>query len=130
LAADKTLTCRECSQSFVFPVREQEFFAGRGFPDPVRCLPCRRALKARRAGEAPPSVAPRPAMREPRPERETPPREEFPELHPAYRAESRRPEPALAAAGPPRGRPREDHDEDRPRRPRRRVEPPSGDDEE
>ena len=28
---DKTLTCRDCSQSFVFTTGEQEFFASKGF---------------------------------------------------------------------------------------------------
>lgn len=61
MTADKTITCRDCGQAFVFSVREQEFFAERGFGDPVRCLVCRRAHKAKRNdGAAPggPSGAP------------------------------------------------------------------------
>lgn len=50
--ADKTITCRDCGQQFVFSANEQSFFAERGFSDPVRCLPCRRALKARKAEAA------------------------------------------------------------------------------
>ena len=52
MAVDKTITCRDCAVEFVFTVREQEFFAERGFGDPVRCINCRRALKAKRQGEA------------------------------------------------------------------------------
>ncbi len=48
MTADKTITCRDCGQAFNFTVREQEFFAERGFGDPVRCLTCRRAHKAKR----------------------------------------------------------------------------------
>lgn len=50
--ADKTITCRDCGQPFVFSASEQSFFAERGFTDPVRCLACRRALKARKAEAA------------------------------------------------------------------------------
>ena len=52
MAVDKTITCRDCAVEFVFTVREQEFFAERGFGDPVRCINCRRALKAKRQGDA------------------------------------------------------------------------------
>lgn len=63
--ADKTITCRDCSQQFVFSASEQSFFAERGFTDPVRCLACRRALKARKAEAAggAPERAPQPAGR-------------------------------------------------------------------
>ncbi len=41
---DKTLTCRECGQSFVFTTGEQEFFASKGFTnEPSRCPECRAA---------------------------------------------------------------------------------------
>jgi CxxC-x17-CxxC domain-containing protein len=46
---DKTLTCRDCGQAFVFTVGEQDFFASRGFTnDPSRCPECRAARKANR----------------------------------------------------------------------------------
>jgi hypothetical protein len=63
--ADKTITCRDCGQPFVFSVSEQSFFAERGFTDPVRCLACRRALKARKAEAAGgvPDRTPQPAAR-------------------------------------------------------------------
>lgn len=50
---DKTLTCADCAQPFVFTARDQEFFAGKGFQPPKRCKPCREAKKAER-GNAPP----------------------------------------------------------------------------
>lgn len=60
LTGDRSITCRDCGQTFLFTVREQQFFAERGFGDPVRCVPCRRAHKARRSGEGPvPTVPPR-----------------------------------------------------------------------
>lgn len=44
---DKTLTCRDCGQSFVFTEGEQEFYASRGFTnEPTRCPECRAARKA------------------------------------------------------------------------------------
>jgi CxxC-x17-CxxC domain-containing protein len=54
---DKPLTCRDCGQSFLFTVGEQEFFASRGFTNvPSRCPDCRAARKARQ-GDAPTSYA-------------------------------------------------------------------------
>jgi CxxC-x17-CxxC domain-containing protein len=49
--ADKTLTCRDCGQAFVFTMGEQEFHASRGFTnEPGRCPDCRAARKAERGG--------------------------------------------------------------------------------
>ena len=46
---DKTITCRDCGEDFVFTVGEQEFYAEKGFTnEPTRCPACRRANKARR----------------------------------------------------------------------------------
>ncbi len=48
---DKTLTCRDCGQEFVFTIGEQEFFAQKGFTNtPSRCPACRAANKASRGG--------------------------------------------------------------------------------
>lgn len=47
--ADKTLTCRDCGETFVFTAGEQEFYQEKGFTnEPTRCPDCRRANKARR----------------------------------------------------------------------------------
>jgi len=47
---DKTLTCVDCRQQFVFTAGEQEFYAQKGFTnEPRRCKPC----KAARKGAAP-----------------------------------------------------------------------------
>lgn len=43
---DRTLTCRDCGQTFVFTSGEQEFFASRGFQnDPSRCTSCRASRR-------------------------------------------------------------------------------------
>lgn len=46
--ADKTLTCADCGQGFVFSSSEQEFYANRQFSDPRRCPTCRANRKAQR----------------------------------------------------------------------------------
>ena len=49
--ADKTLTCRDCGQAFIFTTGEQEFHASKGFTnEPGRCPECRAARKAERGG--------------------------------------------------------------------------------
>lgn len=48
---DKTLTCTDCKQSFVFTSGEQEFHASKGFSNqPSRCPSCRAARKASGGG--------------------------------------------------------------------------------
>ena len=48
---DKTLSCRDCNQSFVFTAGEQEFFASRGFTnEPTRCPECRAERKRSQGG--------------------------------------------------------------------------------
>jgi CxxC-x17-CxxC domain-containing protein len=56
--ADKTLTCRDCGETFAFTTSEQQFFAERGFENnPSRCPECRSTRRAsggdRRGGGAP-----------------------------------------------------------------------------
>jgi CxxC-x17-CxxC domain-containing protein len=48
LNSDKTMTCADCGQEFVFTASEQQFYADRGFSDPRRCPSCRQARKAAR----------------------------------------------------------------------------------
>ena len=49
--SDKTLVCRDCSQSFTFTIGEQEFFASRGFTnEPSRCPDCRAQRRGRDSG--------------------------------------------------------------------------------
>lgn len=44
MPSDTTLNCRDCGQPFVFTVREQEYYASRGFDNPpARCPDCRAA---------------------------------------------------------------------------------------
>jgi CxxC-x17-CxxC domain-containing protein len=45
---DKTLTCADCGQPFVFSESEQQFYSDRGFTEPRRCPSCRAARKAQR----------------------------------------------------------------------------------
>ncbi|MCK9575144.1 MAG: zinc-ribbon domain-containing protein [Clostridia bacterium] len=44
---DKTLICKDCGKEFIFTVREQEFYAEKGFTEPKRCYDCRKAAKSR-----------------------------------------------------------------------------------
>ena len=47
---DRTLTCRDCGESFIFSSGEQSFFASKGLTnDPQRCSTCRAAAKRARA---------------------------------------------------------------------------------
>jgi CxxC-x17-CxxC domain-containing protein len=46
--SDKTLTCRDCGQTFVFTAGEQAFYQERGFSEPQRCPACRAKRKADR----------------------------------------------------------------------------------
>lgn len=46
--SERTLTCRDCGQEFVFTLGEQEFYTQRGFSEPQRCPSCRQARKAQR----------------------------------------------------------------------------------
>lgn len=51
MSTDSTLTCRDCGQPFVFTVREQDYYASRGFDHlPGRCPDCRAARKVERGG--------------------------------------------------------------------------------
>lgn len=50
MSSDRTLTCADCGQEFVFTASEQQFYADRGFSEPRRCPTCRRARKQARAG--------------------------------------------------------------------------------
>ena len=47
---DRSLTCRDCGESFVFSSGEQAFFASKGLTnDPQRCTTCRAAAKTARS---------------------------------------------------------------------------------
>ena len=47
--SDRTLTCCDCGQTFVFTAGEQEFYNSKGFSsDPRRCPECRRNHKRER----------------------------------------------------------------------------------
>ncbi len=47
--SDKTLTCRDCGQTFTWSAGEQEFYAQRGLTnEPGRCPDCRAQSRQRR----------------------------------------------------------------------------------
>lgn len=51
---DETLVCKDCGKEFVFTVREQEFYAEKGFENkPQRCKECRIAKKNARNDRGP-----------------------------------------------------------------------------
>lgn len=43
---DKTIVCKDCGAEFTFTAREQEFYASKGFTEPIRCKECRDKKKA------------------------------------------------------------------------------------
>ena len=44
---DKTLTCKDCGNPFIFSAREQTFFAEKGFQnEPQRCRDCRQVRRS------------------------------------------------------------------------------------
>ena len=46
---DRTLTCKECGNEFVFTAGEQEFYAEKGFEnEPQRCKSCRSQRRSAR----------------------------------------------------------------------------------
>ena len=44
---DQTLTCRDCGNTFTWTASEQEFYAKKGFSQPLCCPACRAARKTR-----------------------------------------------------------------------------------
>src|SRR5688572_27103384 len=48
--ADKTLTCRDCGNTFTFTEGEQAFYMQKGFSEPIRCNDCRQAKRAQGRG--------------------------------------------------------------------------------
>jgi CxxC-x17-CxxC domain-containing protein len=51
---DRTLTCRDCGDAFVFSAGEQQFFSSKGLVnDPQRCPSCRAAAKRTRSSGSP-----------------------------------------------------------------------------
>lgn len=48
---DRTLSCVECGQPFIFSADDQAYHAERGFTsEPRRCRPCRQARRSQRDG--------------------------------------------------------------------------------
>jgi CxxC-x17-CxxC domain-containing protein len=54
LYENKTLICKDCGNSFEFTVRDQMFYAEKGFEnEPQRCRDCRTARKSQRGSAVP-----------------------------------------------------------------------------
>ncbi len=49
---DIKIVCKDCGNEFTFSAGEQEFYAQKGFTNPVRCPECRKARKAARENKA------------------------------------------------------------------------------
>ncbi|HWO72527.1 MAG TPA: CxxC-x17-CxxC domain-containing protein [Dehalococcoidia bacterium] len=62
---DKTLTCIDCGQEFLFSADDQEFYSSRGYSEPKRCRSCRAQRRSEREGGEPAAYS-----RPPRVERE------------------------------------------------------------
>jgi CxxC-x17-CxxC domain-containing protein len=57
---DKTLTCQDCSQPFVFSADDQSFHAMKGFTnEPKRCTNCRQSRRNERNSSSGYSQGPR-----------------------------------------------------------------------
>jgi CxxC-x17-CxxC domain-containing protein len=60
LYENKTLICKDCGAPFDFTVRDQMFYAEKGFEnEPQRCRDCRTARKSSRVGTTVASAGPR-----------------------------------------------------------------------
>jgi CxxC-x17-CxxC domain-containing protein len=51
-SSDKTLSCADCRQEFVFTASEQQFYADRQFSEPRRCASCRAIRKSSRGSDS------------------------------------------------------------------------------
>ncbi len=49
--SDRTITCRDCGDTFSFTAGEQAYYQDRGFSEPQRCPSCRAARKAQRSAD-------------------------------------------------------------------------------
>jgi CxxC-x17-CxxC domain-containing protein len=46
---DKSLRCSDCGETFAFTVKDQEYFASKGYTnEPKRCSPCRQTRQTER----------------------------------------------------------------------------------
>lgn len=52
MMTDRTLTCSDCNETFMFTSSEQEFYAERQFSEPRRCPSCRASRKLSRGGSS------------------------------------------------------------------------------
>lgn len=45
---DKWIVCKDCGIEFVWPAKDQDFYASQGFTPPKRCKDCREKKKRER----------------------------------------------------------------------------------
>lgn len=50
---DKPIECCDCGETFVWTMKDQEFYKKNDFQPPKRCKPCRERKKAERAKHKP-----------------------------------------------------------------------------
>lgn len=41
----KEITCADCGRKFLWPAKEQELYAAKGYPPPSRCKECKQAQR-------------------------------------------------------------------------------------
>lgn len=46
---DQSLACKDCGKNFTWTGSEQEFYAQKGFQQPLRCPDCRQKMRERKA---------------------------------------------------------------------------------
>lgn len=46
---DKSVECCDCGETFVWTMKEQEFYKSKNFSPPKRCKACRQKKKEQRA---------------------------------------------------------------------------------
>lgn len=59
---DKSITCRDCGEEFVFTAGNKSSTRQRGWNEPTRCKDCRGRRKAERGGQGGGSARPRREM--------------------------------------------------------------------
>ncbi len=45
---EKVLKCQDCGREFTFSAKDQEFFAEKGYSQPLRCKECREKRRAQK----------------------------------------------------------------------------------
>ncbi|HEX7342801.1 MAG TPA: zinc-ribbon domain containing protein [bacterium] len=62
-ALDKTIQCATCGREFIFTVKEQGFFAQKGFKEPRHCRECRQQRKQAQVQALDQAISAQPVLR-------------------------------------------------------------------